>query len=235
MSDKKTTVAFKAISDFVEEIYEAFGVEKKDKPLALYHRLITGVTFHDTEQIKRQVSIFTNYVVENKKFIHDKRLPLLTSIRMTDRVYIDLPKYIKQADSETINVIRQHLLTILSIVEPDQSNLDILAQSEKAFEGTGIDFQGMMEKMKGVAEKSNADNPMALMSEMMSSGVMQDMMSSIQNSFSNGNINPQNIFSLVQNMMGAMTPPQPTDTSVSPQSDKSQVKIEDKQEDDNVE
>ena len=60
--ERKQLEAFNAIVSFVNDLWEAFGNVKKASPLALYHRLITGITTNNFT-FSMLVPLFNYYLI----------------------------------------------------------------------------------------------------------------------------------------------------------------------------
>ena len=102
-------------------------------PLALYRRLIEHIKFTDADSINKVLSGFRQFLVPYEDAIINNNLgaiPRGTTIKYGEgkTAYLEIQKYIYQTrhDSETREAIRQHLVTISAILEPDRKKLEEL-------------------------------------------------------------------------------------------------------------
>lgn len=210
MSDKKLD-AFYAIRDFVEDLWELFPIEKS--PLALYHRLIMQVKEIDTLATEKFVNGFHRFFLLHTQNIKDGKwtaIPQDTNVYYGDstRVYLEIQKYIykMQKDKETLECIRQHLLTINSFIDPTDFKLqEALGRDTLGIEvGTdeGELVRNILGKVQSMSESGmNMDNPMDMIKEVWQSGTLGEMASSIKKGIESGKMNKRK---LVDNLGGAI-------------------------------
>lgn len=217
-TSKKSLEAFSAIVSFVNDLWEVFGSTKTVTPLALYHRLIEHIKFTDSEGIQKAIAGFTTFMGEYETILVKNELskiPRDTFIRYgdSDKVYLEIQKYLYLArnDTCTIEVIRQHLLTICTILDP---NKEKIAELEKRINELKVDtstregqfITGIMEKAKTTMEGVDTDDPMKAMMGIFSSGVIQEMVSGLQQGVGSGEMDMQRLLGTMQSAIGAIMP-----------------------------
>jgi hypothetical protein len=213
-TSKKNTKVFGAIVAFVEDLWEGFGGSTKVTPLSLYHRLIQKMSFDNAVGIEKIIQGFAKFF-ENYRVVvvSDKLsdLPRDTKIHYGDnaKIYLDIQKYIYQADASTKNVIHQHLLTIAALIESDKARLDELEKRLKAAKlnenvAENKFVNNIMEKTKTAMEAidPNETNPMSAVMTLFKSGLVQDMISGIQEGVETGNMNPEKLFGSLSTVVG---------------------------------
>jgi len=222
MGDDKYGKCFAAVITFVNDLWDVFGNPKKPTPLALYRRLVDHIKFSDAEAINKVLSGFREFLVTYEDSIINNKLdsiPRGTVIRYGESktVYLDIQKYIYQTqkDLETREAIRQHLVTISAILEPDSKKLEEL---DKRISDLNIDMDsregefitGIMHKAKDSMENIDTENPGQAIMGLLSSGVIQDMVSGLQQGVSSGEMDMAKLLGSMQTAIGAIIPPSPT-------------------------
>ena len=126
------SLAFRAIKELISDLRELYSNPKS--PLALYNRLIQHIK--DNEQgpgINKCISGFVNFFDTHAKHLDSvelmmEKIPRGTTIPYgtSDKVFIEIQKFLHLADEESREAIRMHLLTIATIMEPDETALNNL-------------------------------------------------------------------------------------------------------------
>lgn len=211
--------AFNAVVTFVNDLWEVFGSAKKVSPLALYRRLIEHIKFTDADSINKVLSGFRQFLVSYEDAILKDNLDIIprgTVIKYGEgkTAYLEIQKYIYQTrnDTETREAIRQHLVTISAILEPDSKKLEEL---DKRLSGLNIDVDskegefitGIMHKAKDSMEEVDTENPGQAIMGLLSSGVIQDMVVGLQQGVGSGEMDMQKLLGSMQNAIGAIMPP----------------------------
>jgi hypothetical protein len=202
MNEETSLIAFKAICNFVNDLEGEYG--KKHKPLRLYKRLINHTQIAHEQAIKKHLSIFHTFCVQNRDALSSQDSEKLTQDRFeySERVYIDMKLIFKFSDSETKPIIWKHLLTISAIIDPTGKAKDILKKS--AEEGkTGQNESDFLSNIISKVEKSvkpNA-NPMEAVSSIMQSGLLNEMMSDLGSK----KLDLGKLLGAVQGMVGSLS------------------------------
>lgn len=203
---------FDAIKDFLSELWGVFGSPTQKTPLALYNRLISKVEFeHLNQGVDKYISgfkiFFTNFeksLETSKEFLN---IPRETVIRYGDsnKVYIEIQKYIYKSTKEQKEVIRQHLLTIAATIDPSEKKLSALNSNAAILEKMGRggsaesrQIQNVMDKAKKAMSKVETDDPTEAIAALFSSGVITDMMKDFQGGMENGTLIPEKLMSSLQ-------------------------------------
>lgn len=240
--EEKFLRAFNAVITFVNDLWEVFGSAKKVSPLALYRRLIEHIKFTDADSINKVLSGFRQFLVPYEDAIINNNLgsiPRGTTIKYGEgkTAYLEIQKYIYQTrnDSETREAIRQHLVTISAILEPDRKKLEEL---DKRLSELNIDtdsregefITGIMHKAKNSMEQVDTENPGQAIMGLLSSGVIQDMVVGLQQGVNSGEMDMQKLLGSMQTAIGAiMPPPVPSTTNQGSSSSSSSSSLSDPQ------
>lgn len=224
--DEKYVEAFNAVVGFVEDLWEVFGNPKKATPLALYRRLISHIKPTDADAVNKALSGFRQFLVTYEAALLNNELdkiPRGTVIKYgtSKTVYLEVQKYIHLSDSETREAIRQHLIAVSAILDPNAEKMDALEQrindlniDDSTHEGQFI--TGIMSKAKDSMENVDTDNPGQAIMGLLSSGVIQDMVVGLQSGVASGEMDMQKLLGSMQTAIGALMPPPATANGSAP-------------------
>ena len=211
--------ALVAVTTFVEDLWDAFGVKTEVSPLALYNRLLTShLNSDDKEAVNKCLMNFRQFVViHNDNLVDDNLDGIPKNARIpygdSKKVYIEIGLFIADSDEDTKAVIRQHLLTISTILEPDNKKMAAL---ESKIEELKIDTSTKEGKFVGdILEKagktmsqlslSDNQNPASAMAGLMQSGILADLTLGLQQGVGSGEMDIAKLFESMQGAMGVFT------------------------------
>lgn len=211
--DKLSCKRFDAIKEFVKVLCESFG--KHNKPLALYNKLLESTTYKHVAPAMKHINCFDSFLKKYKSSIVSGKLSLPPNAKIiyNERIFVDLPAFLKKSDNATADVIKQHLLVIMSLLHPDDT--ETLDNLEHKLGSLGIDtstkegqfmnniFSQVGQAMEGVDLSS--DNPMGAVASLMNSGLIQNMMGGFQNGIQNGELDMSALMGTMQGMMKNLT------------------------------
>ncbi len=211
---KKTSgqdlTAFQTISDFVCDLQDCFGGSKHQliRPLNLYHRLISKLSFRDEELILRHLNVFKEFCVDNREQIrHRNREWTSPKIEFTDRIYIDMGYIMKQTDEESEEAIWQYLLTISAYLDPENKTKDLLKQLKQDDSNEGNFLANMIEtlgtQLPNLAGGANAGapNPMEMMGSLMNSDLFSGLMGSMMGGEQSGKLDMGKLMNTMTGLM----------------------------------
>ena len=197
-------VVFKAIVNFTSALEEIFG---EDRPLKLYHHLITKTTLAHSKAITKHIKAFRAFCVDNRDAfeVQDVSKLKVKKISYSDRVYINIGKILSIADKETSTVIWQHLLTLAALVDPTGKARQILKtniDNEQAAPESNF-LTNIIEKVEQHVDPDS--NPMEAVSSIMKSGIFSDLVGGMGNGLQDGTLDLSKLMGTVQNMVGGMS------------------------------
>jgi hypothetical protein len=203
-----TEKIFKAISTFVSDLGECFSQD--NHALALYERLLNKTQLAHTEAVEKHITAFRNFCLENKDAIVERKETFSCSIVYSQKVFIDMNIIFKlNIDEDTRNTIWSHLLTIYALVDPSgpARNMLIKSQSVVKFEGDGEEDDFLNNVISKVEKHINPDttNPQEAIASIMSSGMITDLVSSLNTGISSGKLDLAKMMGSVQKMVGTMS------------------------------
>lgn len=215
--------AFDAIVGFVVDLQAAFNEDNKNQPLALFWRLVTNAKPDDVKVRNGVVTAFISFLTKYEDAIQKGDYGIIPkgsriSYLGSAIIYIDIQKFIIQSDIDTRLVIRQHLLTISVILNPDESKLEDLEASLKGNIALAVPDDGSTEakfvnnivgKAKNVLGNMKGQDYTVALMEMVNSGIVSDMITGLSGGVDSGEMNMAKLFSSLQ--AAASTFIQPTD------------------------
>lgn len=212
---KRYIQAFGCIRSFVDDLWELFGDEKSPLPINLYRRLLRNVNEDDVEIVNYFLSGFRYFLQTYEEQILEGRLTdipkgVRINYKDSNKVYLDIQKYIYKSDPETRDVIRQHLLTISTILDPNSNKMEKLDNS--GIEDLGIDestpegklFGDIMHRTRDAMSSFGEEdtmNPTIAFISLAQSGFLTDLMGDFQQRAESGEIDIQKLFGTMQSMM----------------------------------
>ena len=194
-------MTFQAILSFVNDINGVFGTEQKS--LALYGRLIEKTTFSHVEAIRKHINAFKVFCIDSRDGLREKNPSKLSTqnIQYSDRVFINLRSLFMKADSDSKRAIWHHLLTISAIVDPSAKMREVLETESGESAGNQDFLQGLISQVEENID-TEVSNPTEAMSNLMKSGVMENMMVSMTQGMQDGSLDLGGLMGSIQGMVG---------------------------------
>lgn len=204
-------LSFQAISAFVIEATKVAG--KMQRSLQLYNRLIEKTNISHVEAITKHIKSFKDFCCDNQEALKSQNINLLKSnvIEYSPRVFINIRLLLINSEENT-DIIWQHLMTIGAIVFPQSKLKEALKEKEiretkKSLsdrEGAEDDFlSNIMSKVENSVDP-NSTNPADALSQMMSGGIMADLMSSMTGGMQDGSLDLGKMMGSLQKMVGKL-------------------------------
>lgn len=201
-------LAFKAIHTFILSLNEEFGV--KNKPLRLYARLVEQTKFTHELPIKKHVKAFADFCISNREAIFVKNFEKFTNdkVSYSERVFLKMKDLFKLADKDQKNVMWQHILTISALVDSAGRAKQILKENNNGSKETDF-LTDIIEKVEKNIDLDNMSNPFEAIGQIMSSGIFTDLISSMNEQVSSGQLDMTKMLSAVQGLVGNISKDQP--------------------------
>lgn len=215
-----TEKVFNAIKSFVTEINSLYGAHYK--PLALYGRLIEKTNLSHTIPVTKHINAFRKFMVSNRNAIYNMNEKEFKShkIQYNDNVYFNIKTIMNMADPDTQQVIWQHLLVLSALLDSGSNAKQrikehqiALSEQEAVNTTPALDpmLSGIMNMVSSVMMSDGGGeggpigaNSMANMGDVfgqiMSSGILPKMMTTISSSVKDGQLDIGNIVSSVQSL-----------------------------------
>lgn len=199
---------FKAITDFTDQLNDAFG--KQDVNVLKVHRIISKTPLTNRKVIDRHLVIFYDFLDHNRDAIIKRSVDEFVDekIQMTEKIFMNLKEIMKKADSSTLKAIWQHLLNIMYLFNPEdeiiRSELKVAMAEQDTKENKFLmdTFSKFEQAMQSSRPSEDNNDPMALMNGLMQSGFLNDMIGNINNGVSTGSLDIKNLIGTVQNLLG---------------------------------
>ena len=206
----RLTCIHNSIRDFVMELNKIYP---NDKPLALYNRLIKSPpkNLKDTV-VEKHIKSFSNFFNTYGNLILDQnKTPKDAKIRFnnSEKIFINVSKFLVKSDNGTKNIIKQHLLAIRTMINPSTKEIEKL---EGTLEKLNIDtstregefIYDILSDARDAVENTESDSPIEAMGKLLTSGLIQKMVGGIHESIISNDMDMNKLFSTMQSVMGEL-------------------------------
>jgi len=205
-----TILIFKTICNFVNDIKESFG--KKQKSLLLYAHLLEKTGIVHEEPIRKHIRVFYDFCKKNEEAVlrKDKTQIQEPILRYSDKVFIDISEIFEIADAEEEKVMWKHLLILSAVLDPSSQAKQILREEKQkktrmGQRGGEEDFlTNLIDQVSEHIDPNNIKSPIDAVQSIMSSGVFQDMVSSMNDGLSDGSLDLSKMMGSLQTMIGTL-------------------------------
>jgi hypothetical protein len=208
---------FNTLKRFVHEMSSFF---EEDLSLKLYNHLLKKTTVKNRAPVSRHVELFEKFCAANRKQIVESNTALTQSrIEYSSRVYIDFSKIFSdimedENASETQAILFDHLLVLSMVFDPNGNAAEVLKSRKSDSTPEELrelfnDNPFLSDMMKKVeSQVKPGANPMEAMTSMMSSGLLQELVTGMQENIENGDLDMDKLMSSVQKMTSSLPPEQ---------------------------
>jgi hypothetical protein len=206
MNNNSSLIAFKAISNFTQEIGQIYSA--KHRGLKLYCRLINKTTLSHENAIEKHIIVFRNFCSENRDAIKTGNYKDLKPDRISysSRVYIDIVNIFKESDKETSSAIWKHLLYISALVDPAGKAKQILEENMKSGKSGGTETEFLSNIIDSVEKHVDpSSNPMDAISSIMKSGIFTELIGGMNNGLEGGQLDMGKLMGAVSCMVGTLS------------------------------
>lgn len=199
--------SFELIKDFTSDLWEGFGREGIN-PLSLYHRLINKEL--SDENKRKVITPFKNFSYNHYEDISKESIPVdvVISFGDSEKIYLEIGKFIKESDEETKTVIYQHLITIASSLETDEERKENLSKTLVSISKPkkNSDFmKSLMDKVSTIDTGDIPENakPTDAIKQMLNSGALEEMFDMVNKGVENGDLDVSSVMKSMGGMMKA--------------------------------
>tara|TARA_X000000950_G_scaffold283485_1_gene384407 strand:+ start:2680 stop:3360 length:681 start_codon:yes stop_codon:yes gene_type:complete len=204
---------FKVIVNFISDLHEIFG-ETNDS-IEMYNILLekTGLTNYNA--IRKNITIFHEFLEENKNEIEKKDLENITgSIKYSDNIILNIKNILQSTDNDNRNEIWNHLSVLYSVIFNNNSNIITTNTTTNTNTNTttntntnitpsgGDAFTNIVSKISNNVQNETSDDPGQIMQNMMQNGVFNELVNEMNESISNGDLDIGKMLGSLQNMLG---------------------------------
>jgi len=208
-------LAYQAISSLVSEANAVGGSTQKS--LQLYNRLVQKTQISHVEAIKKHIDAFKKFCQDNQEALKEQEIGSLNTnvIEYSSRVYINF-RLLLINSKENASAIWQHIITIGAIVYPQAKLKKVLKEKqEQQKESSSKDpiFDGdtpeddflsnIMTKVESSVDPNTSD-PSAALGQIMSGGLMSDLMGSMTSGMQDGSLDLGKLMGSLQKMVGKL-------------------------------
>tara|TARA_Y100000389_G_scaffold58938_1_gene54941 strand:+ start:9956 stop:10768 length:813 start_codon:yes stop_codon:yes gene_type:complete len=203
---------FTTLKKFVHEMSCFFN---DDLAVKLYNHLLRKTTMKNRVPVARHIELFTEFCTANRKHIVEGDVNFAqTRLEYSSRVCIDFAKIFADISKddcaeETKSVLFDHLLVLSMVFDSGSSASEIIKLKNKSPQGELKELfddnpflADMMKKVE--SQVKPGANPMQAMTEMMSSGLLQELVSGMQENIEKGDLDMNQLMGSVQRMTASL-------------------------------
>lgn len=192
--------AFSKILSFMNALNECFCNDFPE--VTKYYSLCKKTTLDNHKAIHKQNQIFSEYLLLNKDCIKSGELGKLSDayIAYNPKIFFSLKQVISKADKQTIGVITKHLQVILVCLHPDQELKTSLVSSNSNSSSSSTSNSKEEDMLMNIIDKfgdkysgANFTNVGDAMNEMKTSGVMEELATSVSTKLATGDLDPRQL------------------------------------------
>lgn len=182
---------FSTFTEFVASLKDSYGNQYHE--LKLYNLLLENTGIIHVEQREKHVNLLKKYLIDNQLAILEQDVSKLKDnyhLVYSEKIFINLKEIISK-NQEDQDAIWEYLLILLALTVPDTKAQNILTtkqQTSKVNVSEDNIFGNLLNNITQQLEQTdlNETNPMALVSSIMNSGMMNDIFQSFSNPNNNG-------------------------------------------------
>ena len=221
-------ISFNSIRKFIFELNTLFG--KKCKQIGIYNRLLSKTTLSHENVISRHIETFKNFCIVNNDEILNKDVNFKDHIIFySENVHIDMKVVFelikKESDKDDImDVVWKYFLTISALVNPKSNAKNVLVEDTKSLKQVDKPFvvrdvdsnlekeelfiSDLIGKIEGkvkdkLENESIPEDPLSCVSDILSSGIINDVIGTLTNK--NNNIDINKLTSAMVNVFNKQT------------------------------
>lgn len=196
---------FNHITEFVSALNSEFGSQQRS--LKLYNHLLSKVKVVQKKAIEHNIELFAVFIQKNQEAILKQDVSKLTQpcLFYSAKAYINIGDIItKHADADTKKIIWKHLMTIATAINPSCEAVSILKQTLEDDSNEGKFLNSLVKKVETSIDPKNT-NPMESIAQIMSSGVITDMMKTMTEGMSEGKLDLGKLFGTLQGALSTLS------------------------------
>jgi hypothetical protein len=206
--NEKILQTFEKIVDFVSELNIAFGAHFHE--IAAYNHLLSRTKISQRLIIKKHVELFREFCERNREALLSKDFSKIMSHRISfsERAYLDLYALLSQKsiDPETSDTIWSHLLVISALIDPTVEVQEMLKKLQSSGSPEGRFLDNFFTRIQSVDTSNiSTSDPMTAASAILQSGVLNDLVGSIDKQVKDGSLDFGKLLGTVQTMLGSFS------------------------------
>lgn len=206
LSEQEISI-FHHIVNFIGAINEIHGEFYEN--IALYNILLEKTGLVHKDPVRKHISLFSDFLLENQKAILEKDSSAIMNGRMeySPKVYLDFQELLEITDDENRGVIWQHLLALLAIVDPLSKARDIIAadggEGDKMTESNFI--SNIVQKVTENIDENKMKDPAEMVNSILGSGIFTDLVQDMNQGITSGELDLSKMMGGLQSIMGDLS------------------------------
>ena len=200
-SNDQSLKIFAKILSFVNELKQVFPREH----IQLYHKLLKKTPIGHPEAISKHLHVFDQFISKNQEAIKANDVEKLEGdVLFSKKVYLDLIACMREGDKDTRQVIFKHLQVLLFLLHPNDETKQLVEPLAQSGNGGGEDkfLENFMSKIEQNFSNQEFTDPMQATMSLLQSGVFTDMIQTMNQGVTSGEIDVSKLLGSVQGMLG---------------------------------
>ncbi len=200
---------FKVIVNFISDLSDIFG--DTNDSIEMYNILLEKTGLTNYTAIRKNITIFSEFLEQNKNEIEKKDLENINGfIKYSDNIILNIKNILQSTDNENRSEIWNHLNVLYSVIIDNNSNIitktneigNIINTNTNTNTNTNDVFSNIVGKISENVQNETSNDPGQIMQNMMQSGVFNELVTEMNDSLVNGDLDIGKMLGSLQNMLG---------------------------------
>lgn len=206
LSENEITI-FHNIVNFIGAINDLHGEFSEN--IALYNILLEKTGLVHKEPVRKHIQLFSDFLKANHEAIIEKKAGQLVEHRIeySPKVYLNFEELFRITDEENVEVLWQHLLALLALVDPLSKARDmVLAQKDEADEQKESNFiSNIVQKVTENIDENKMKDPAEMVNSILGSGIFSELVQDMNNGITSGDLDLSKMMGGLQSIMGDLS------------------------------
>ena len=200
---------FKVIVNFISDLSDIFG--DTNDSIEMYNILLEKTGLTNYTAIRKNITIFSEFLEQNKNEIEKKDLENINGfVKYSDNIILNIKNILQSTDNENRSEIWNHLNVLYSVIIDNNSNIITNTNEIGNITNTNTNentnennvFSNIVGKISENVQNETSNDPGQIMQNMMQSGVFNELVTEMNDSLVNGDLDIGKMLGSLQNMLG---------------------------------
>lgn len=200
---------FKVIVNFISDLSDIFG--DTNDSIEMYNILLEKTGLTNYTAIRKNITIFSEFLEQNKNEIEKKDLENISGfVKYSDNIILNIKNILQSTDNENRSQIWNHLNVLYSVIIDNNSNIITNTNEIGNITNTNTNentnennvFSNIVGKISENVQNETSNDPGQIMQNMMQSGVFNELVTEMNDSLVNGDLDIGKMLGSLQNMLG---------------------------------
>ena len=207
LSENEITI-FHNIVNFIGAINDLHGEFSEN--IALYNILLEKTGLVHKDPVRKHIQMFSDFLKANHEAIIEKQAGQLVDHRIeySPKVYLDFEELFRITDEDNVEVLWQHLLALLALVDPLSKARDLVRAQNKdaADEEKESNFiSNIVQKVTENIDENKMKDPAEMVNSILGSGIFSELVQDMNNGITSGDLDLSKMMGGLQSIMGDLS------------------------------